>query len=256
MEDSISGEGMSNIRRVFKYVVADVRKVGAMFRRLDREALAEHYLQGEGIEVGGLHNPLRVPRRAHVRYVDRMHIAELRKHYPELAKERLVEVDIIDDGETLSTIGENSLDFVIANHFIEHCENPLGTLENLMRVLKPGAVLYMCIPDKRYTFDIERPITPFAHIERDFREGSAWSRRSHYEEWVRLFEKVTDPAMVEKRTDELMRQGYSIHYHVWTVQEMIEMFHRGAHIARFPGEIDCLLKNEGEVIFIIRKMTQ
>ena len=36
-----------------------------------------------------------------VRYVDRMEVADLQKHYPELAGQELVDVDIVDDGETL-----------------------------------------------------------------------------------------------------------------------------------------------------------
>jgi hypothetical protein len=41
---------------------------------IDRQMLAYEYLCGNGIEIGALHNPLRVPRRAHVRYVDRMSV--------------------------------------------------------------------------------------------------------------------------------------------------------------------------------------
>src|SRR5207249_5036937 len=50
-----------------------------------REAIARRYLRGTGIEIGALHNPLRLPRGVDVRYVDRMTVPELRRHYPELA---------------------------------------------------------------------------------------------------------------------------------------------------------------------------
>lgn len=117
--------------------------------RLDRESIANAYLVGNGIEIGPLHNPLRVPPQARVQYVDRMPVAQLREQYPELHRDRLVSADIIDDGERLESVQDASQDFVIANHFLEHCQNPIETISNMLRVLKPGGVLYICIPDKR-----------------------------------------------------------------------------------------------------------
>src|SRR5437879_2111902 len=60
---------------------------------LDREFIAKTYISGDGLEIGGLHNPLRVPKRARVKYVDRMPVAKLRKQYPELRAHKLVHVD-------------------------------------------------------------------------------------------------------------------------------------------------------------------
>src|SRR5262245_25200764 len=81
-----------------------------------RKALADTVRAGEGIEIGGLHIPLRVPGGVRLRYVDRMPVEELRKHYPELANEKLVPVHVIDDGEKLATFARESQDFIIANH--------------------------------------------------------------------------------------------------------------------------------------------
>ena len=125
----------------------------------DRRSVADHYLKGKGIEIGALHNPLNVPDTIRVQYVDRMSVADLKKHYPELSDLPLVEVDILDDGEELTRIPSASQDFVIANHFIEHCQNPIKTIQSMLRVLKPTGILYLGIPDKRYTFDVHRPLT-------------------------------------------------------------------------------------------------
>ncbi len=56
-----------------------------------RRKLADQYLHGEGIEIGALHNPL--PTSAHVKYVDRLSRADLRRHYPELAAFPVVDPD-------------------------------------------------------------------------------------------------------------------------------------------------------------------
>ena len=124
-----------------------------------REAIAAAFLHGEGIEIGALHQPLVVPSSVRVKYVDRMTAPDLRRQYVELAALPLVETDIVDNGELLGTIGDGTQDFVIANHFIEHCQNPLLTVQNLLRVLKPGGVVYMAVPDKRFSFDVDRPCT-------------------------------------------------------------------------------------------------
>ena len=46
------------------------------------------------------------------------------------------------------------------------------------------------MPDKRHTFDIDRPVTPIEHLFRDFDQGPDLSRRDHFEEWARLVDKV------------------------------------------------------------------
>src|SRR6266852_1252099 len=111
--------------------------------KLSRELIAETYLKGNGIEIGALHNPLQVPPWARVKYVDRLPIVQLREQYPELNDKELVEVDILDDGERLTKISDASQDFVIANHFVEHSQDPIGAVLNMLRVLKPGGRLYL-----------------------------------------------------------------------------------------------------------------
>jgi predicted SAM-dependent methyltransferase len=216
----------------------------------NRREVARRYLRGDGIEIGALHNPLEVPRSAHVRYVDHLTVNELREHYPELADEPLVDVDVVDDGERLATIGDTTQDFVIANHFLEHCEEPLGALGNMIRVLRPGGVLYLAVPDKRYTFDVDRPVTTTDHLLQDHREGPEASRRSHYEEWARLVDKVDAP---EAHATALLERGYSIHFHAWTQAELLELLQTGARELMLEFDIELMLKNGHEVIFVLRK---
>lgn len=216
-----------------------------------RELVAATYLRGEGIEVGALHQPLRVPPSARVKYVDRMTATDLRRHYEELAGFKLVETDIIDDGERLTTIGTETQDFVIANHFIEHCQNPIFTFQNLLRVIRPGGVLYLAVPDKRFTFDVDRPCTTIDHLMRDFTEGPEWSRRQHFEEWTRLVNKNTDETQVAAEVRHLMEINYSIHFHVWTANELLEFITTVRGIV--PFELELFLRNGFETLLILRK---
>jgi SAM-dependent methyltransferase len=221
---------------------------------ISREVIANTYLSGTGIEVGALHNPLRVPKNAHVKYVDRMSVEELRKHYPELNDVTLVPVDIIADGELLETIGDATQDFVIANHFIEHCANPILAIGNMLRVLKSGGILFIALPDKRHCFDVDRPETTFEHLLKDYQEGPAWSRRAHFEEWARLVNKAKDDSEVEKQVISLMAMDYSIHYHVFTPDTMVDFFTGIKKVIDYQFEYETFFKNGTEVLIILRRV--
>jgi SAM-dependent methyltransferase len=217
-----------------------------------RKAIADRYITGSGIEIGGLNAPLSVPRGAHVRYVDRAPVSELREHYPELEYEPIVEADILDDGERLVKVEDGSQDFVIASHFLEHCQDPIRALENMFRVLAQGGVLYLAVPDKRFMFDRDRPVTTIEHLLEHAENGSAVDRRSHFEEWVRLVDHLTDEGAVAARVEELMRQDYSIHYHVWTQAEIFELLVL-LHRRGIGFDVELAARNEHENIFVLRK---
>jgi SAM-dependent methyltransferase len=136
-----------------------------------RKEIASQYIVGEGIEVGALNAPLEVPNGAKVKYVDRMSATDLRQQYPELSALGVLDPEIIDDGEKLLSLQNNTYDFVIANHMIEHCQNPMGAIQNFLRVLKVGGILYMGVPNKHYTFDRDRPLTTLDHLVKDYQEG-------------------------------------------------------------------------------------
>jgi len=180
-----------------------------------RREIAARWLAGDGIEIGALDQPLPLPAKAKVRYVDRVSVAQLRAYYPELGKRALTEPDLIEDGERLSSIASGSLDFIIANHMLEHCENPLGTLRVHLDRLRAGGVLYYAIPNKHHCFDAPRPLTDFSHLVADDADGGAASRWSHYLEWAVHVNAIADPAAAERNAQENLRNAYSIHFHVW-----------------------------------------
>ena len=145
----------SMIRKIF--LLASMRD--AFGFRASRKMLAKRFIRGSGIEIGALHNPMWVPPDSRVIYVDRLDEADLRRHYPELNEFPLVRIEVIDNGEKLTTFRPNSQDFIIANHFLEHAQNPISTIRRHFEVLRPGGLLYMAVPDKRFTFDKARPET-------------------------------------------------------------------------------------------------
>jgi SAM-dependent methyltransferase len=229
-----------------------------------RAELASRFLFGEGLEVGPLHQPLAMPPHARARYVDRMKTADLRREYPELAEWDLTEVDVVDDGEQLSTIADGSQDFIVANHFLEHCEDPIGTIETHLRKLKPGGVLFYAVPDKRFTFDFRRPVTPIEHMIADYDEGPERSRSEHYTEWCQLVideespsvgnsEQAASEEWVAGRARQLEAAKYSIHFHVWTQAEFLKLILACRERFGEAFEIEAAGRVAIEFIVVLRK---
>lgn len=229
-----------------------------------RREYAARYLSGDGIEIGGLHNPLDVSGLpvARIRRVDRYDIAALREHYPPLHAMELVSVDIIDDGQTLATIPDASLDFIVANHLIEHCDNPLGTLGNWLAKLKTGGIIFMAVPDKRVGFEEQRPLTPLDHIVEDYRcDGEARTRcnHHHYGEWVDYFTAAfpaDSPLTREERIHQLIAADYSIHFHVFTFESFRDLIVYCRDVLGLPLNIvDAArpMRGSWESLFILAK---
>jgi SAM-dependent methyltransferase len=217
-----------------------------------RRRLGRTYLHGEGIEIGALAAKLPLAPDASARYVDRLTLEQMREHYPELAELPLVAPDIVDDSESLASIPDSSLDFVVASHLIEHCEDPIGALANQLRTLRVGGVLFLAVPDKRFTFDAPRELTTLGHVERDHAEGPAGSRRRHYEEWVALGGE--DGAAAAEKVDELIRQRYAIHFHVWTPATFLDLIAHCRDRMGLQFELE-LFERAGPEFFVVLRKT-
>jgi SAM-dependent methyltransferase len=220
-----------------------------------RDFLAQQYLYGSGIEIGALNLPARVPEGTVVKYVDSKPAERLIETYRnEMHGHTVVPVDLVTDAQTLDGVENESQDFVIANQVVEHLENPLLALRNMLRVTKPGGAIFLSLPDKRHTFDVDRPVTTFEHVLEDYRRGPEWSRESHYREWIEKVEKLP-AAEVPGRLDALMNvMQYSIHFHAWTQFELFEFFERARRLPGFSYEIDCFKANDFEALFVLRKI--
>jgi glycosyltransferase involved in cell wall biosynthesis len=172
-------------------------------------------LHGSGVEIGALDGALHVEGASRVFYVD--------IDSPELLKKRhgsqgSVKLDVLSDCEHLA-IRDSSLDFLIANHVLEHLVNPIGTLLDWLRCLKPGGRLLMAVPDKRYSFDKPRDSTSIGHLVQDFRRSPSSTdlQGSHAEEWAeRIDGLVPGTEVFAGKVKALLQGAPMIHKHVWT----------------------------------------
>ena len=114
----------------------------------------------------------------------------------------------------------------------------------------------MAVPDKRFTFDKERPSTTVEHLEADHVDGGAASRWSHYLEFARFvfFPQGGDTGAIEDKAAQMMANRFSIHFHVWSGDEFRRFlaFIRERHVPQL--ELVEFVRNGDEGIFVIRKV--
>lgn len=180
-------------------------------------------LHGIGLEVGAGASPFPVPLDCHVLFGDRIpHNQLVAELYPGQREYELVRPDVLTDFDDFDGIADESLDFIIGCHVIEHVFDPIGTLVNAHRKLRPGGSLLLVVPDMGRTFDRERPLTTLEHLKLDHFSPDADRDRGHYEEFYRLAFKTPEDELPRKVAQEFARRG-DLHVHVWNYETFGEL---------------------------------
>ena len=102
-------------------------------------------LRGDGPEIGPVHGPFPLQGRGvSVRYMDRWEPTENSNLFPDSAV--FPEPDVVAnlDSDRLSAVADESADFVIASHALEHLADPVGMLAELQRVLRDAVSPWSC----------------------------------------------------------------------------------------------------------------
>jgi SAM-dependent methyltransferase len=133
----------------------------------------------------------------------------------------------IKEATDLTGIANDSYDFILSCHSLEHVANPLKAVKEWMRVLKTGGLLILILPDKRFTFDAPRPYTTMEHLLNDLRSGVQEDDTTHFEEILKLNEPgfETSPASPEER-ELILRNNHQnrrAHHHVFSLELVREM---------------------------------
>ena len=120
---------------------------------------------GFGLEVGPSFRPLLPKSRYNVETIDHADATTLRKKYSDNAS-LIEEVDYVSDGGSmLDKIGQSErYDFILASHVIEHVPDLVGFLQDCETLLKPAGQVILAVPDKRYCFDVLRPISTVGQV--------------------------------------------------------------------------------------------
>lgn len=210
--------------------------MAALRGSLDMREFAAAGLVGFGLEVGAGASPFPVPLHCQVLYGDRIPYDELLKEmYPGQHAHDLVVPDLITDFDSFTCVADDSLDFIIGCHVIEHTRNPIGSIATAHRKLKRGGKLLLVIPDMHRTFDRTRQPTTLEHLCSDYEQPNRQRDYAHYEEFYRLALPVA-PDAIDQTAMVQFERGYAIHYHVWDYPSFATMIeHIRNHVVDWSG---------------------
>lgn len=219
-----------------------------------RKAIASRFLKGNGLEVGAGSRPFPVPDDARVCYGDIRGGASLESYFQNSAIQTGDEID----AQTFAGVDTGSFDFVISAHVIEHLRDPVGSIVEAVRVLRPGGVLVLVVPDLRYSFDCNRPETTVEHALQDYQDGGVSTTRDGYEEHLRyvhphLTGETYPEAEIQKQASECVERWreLDVHFHAWTRNGFETLLSAIAELAPFHLEAAESVVNEN--IFVLRK---
>jgi SAM-dependent methyltransferase len=193
-------------------------------------ALLGRHLAGSGVELGPGPKPYPIVfPGVEVAYVDRRMPEEARRLFRELEPEATFPIPRYVcnlDTDRLGPLADRSQDFVVACHVLEHVAEPIGLIDEVHRVLKPGGVALILLPDRRRTFDRWRQPTPLEHLVADFEYGATEVDDGHILEFLEAvgdpdFKRFTRGSENERRAILDRHRQRSIHVHCWTENEFL-----------------------------------
>ena len=126
-----------------------------------------------GLEIGPLDRPI-VQRDdgVEVYYLDHLDTEGLHRKYRDhegRVLDDIVPVDYPLGEDRISEVVDREVDYVVASHVVEHVPDVIGWLLELGRVLRPEGRVFLAVPDMRFTFDVERPLTSLGKLVEDHR---------------------------------------------------------------------------------------
>lgn len=125
----------------------------------------------------------------------------------------------ICEASNLKMIPNAKYDFLIASHCLEHCANTLKTVKEWLRVVKKGGAILLILPDKRATFDHNRPITTFKHLLNDLENDVDETDLTHLEEILEMHDLSRDLAAGSKeqftKRSLANQENRCLHHHVF-----------------------------------------
>lgn len=183
--------------------------------KFPESALAHYLLDGlRGIEIGGsAHNPFGL-NTLNIDYTDDI-TTSFKQEEITLCGEYL-KVDLVALGDDLP-FKDNQVDFVISSHAIEHFYDPVKTIKEWLRVVKPGGYVYIIAPHKERTFDKDRPRTLLSEIieRHDYPNPPVPDHHGHHSVWitedfVEICHYYNWPILAVQDVDDKVGNGFTV----------------------------------------------
>lgn len=161
-----------------------VRKYHLIYYSEPESKLAHQYLDGlKGLEIGAsAQNPFGL-NTLNIDYSNDYTTVYKQAELQNTGS--YAKVDIIASGDLLP-FEDNSQDFIVNSHVIEHFYDPIKAIKEWLRVVKPGGYIFIIAPHKERTFDKDRPRTTLAELidRHEFPNPPIPDHHGHYSVWI------------------------------------------------------------------------
>jgi len=133
----------------------------------------------------------------------------------------------IKEASNLIGIQDETYDFLLSSHCLEHCANAIKTLNEWKRVIKYGGYLLIIVPDRFSTFDHKRPLTTFQHFADDFKKNVEEDDLTHLEEILKNHDLSIDKSggsleQFAKRSENNI-ENRCLHHHTFDLKNLTEL---------------------------------
>lgn len=177
----IAAAGFYKREGIFNFLV---KKHHLIYYQEKESALAHQLLDGlHGLEIGAsAQNPFGL-KTQNVDFSD--DYQTVYKQEELMSTGTYAKVDIVASGDQLP-VPDNSQDFVISSHVIEHFYDPIKAVKEWLRVVKEEGYVYIIAPHKERTFDRLLPRTTLAELidRHEHPNPPVPDHHGHYSVWI------------------------------------------------------------------------
>ncbi len=152
--------------------------------------------------------------------------------------------NIFVDASDLSCVADQSYDFILSSHNLEHFANPVKALLEWKRVTRPGGGLILVLPNYARTFDHRRTPTAVDHMFEDFERNTPEDDLTHLPEILDKHDISLDPGAGS--AEEFHRRSLDnvnnrcLHHHVFDQTNSRELLTRcGMEVLAVELAIPC-----------------
>jgi SAM-dependent methyltransferase len=127
-------------------------------------------------------------------------------------------IQYISEATDLQEIKNESYDFLINSHLLEHIANPLKAIGEWKRVLKKDGTLLIIVPEKSKIFDHKRKITKFSHILTDYKKNIDETDLTHLNEILQKHDFYGDEIKTKTELTKRCQNNFenrNMHHHVF-----------------------------------------
>lgn len=114
-------------------------------------------------------------------------------------------------------------DFIVTSHVIEHIANPIKAIKNWVKLLSKDGCILSIIPDYRFCFDRNRPLTTIEHLIEDYKNDIGEDDITHIDEQKKLHDWAYGGHKDFYNLCDINEKTRVVHHHTFTPESFEQL---------------------------------